>query len=81
MRHAWESRTSYLSYELGEPSHVEDPDAYAVIAGTLTVTMKGQTVAQTGTLGATYTVAFRKHGDELEDSTPRRGREARQVKH
>ena len=35
-------------------------NAYAVIAGTLTVTIKGQTVARTGTLAYT----FSKHGDE-----------------
>ena len=35
-------------------------DAYAVIAGTFTVTIKGQTVARTGTLAYT----FSKHGDE-----------------
>ena len=40
--------------------NVEGSDAYAVIAGTLAVTMKGQTVARTGTLAYT----FSKHGDE-----------------
>ena len=40
--------------------NVEGADAYAVIAGTLTVTIKGQTVARTGTLAYT----FSKHGDE-----------------
>ena len=39
---------------------MEGSDAYAVIAGTLTVTIKGQTVTRTGTL--TYT--FSKHGEE-----------------
>ena len=34
--------------------------AYAVIAGTLTVTIRGQTTARTGTLAYT----FSKHGDE-----------------
>ena len=40
--------------------NVEGSDAYAVIAGTLTVTIKGKTVARTGTLAYT----FSKHGDE-----------------
>ena len=40
--------------------NVEGTAAYAVIAGTLTVTIKGQTVARTGTLAYT----FSKHGEE-----------------
>ena len=40
--------------------NVEGSNAYAVIAGTLAVTIKGQTVARTGTLAYT----FSKHGDE-----------------
>jgi hypothetical protein len=49
----------HLSYEMGF-WNVEGSDAYAVIAGTLMVTVKGQTVARTGTLAYT----FSKHGDE-----------------
>ena len=49
----------HLSYEMGF-WNVEGSNAYAVIAGTLTVTVKGQTVARTGTLAYT----FSKHGDE-----------------
>jgi hypothetical protein len=48
----------HLSYEMGF-WNVEGSDAYAVIAGTLAVTIKGQTVARTGTLAYT----FSKHGD------------------
>ena len=48
-----------LSYEMGFWT-VEGPHAYAVIAGTLTVTIKGQTITRTGTL--TYT--FSKYGEE-----------------
>ena len=40
--------------------NVEGSNAYAVIAGTFTITIKGQTVARTGTLAYT----FSKHGDE-----------------
>jgi ketosteroid isomerase-like protein len=40
--------------------NVEGSDAYAVIAGTLRVTIKGQTVTRTGTLAYT----FSKHGEE-----------------
>jgi hypothetical protein len=47
-----------LSYEMGF-WNVEGSNAYAVIAGTFTVTIKGQTVARTGTLAYT----FSKHGD------------------
>lgn len=49
----------HLSYEMGF-WNVEGPYAYAVISGTLTVTIKGQTVARTGTLAYT----FAKHGSE-----------------
>ena len=49
----------HLSYEMGF-WNVEGSDAYAVIAGTLTVTIKGQTIARTGTLAYT----FSKHGEE-----------------
>ena len=49
----------HLSYEMGF-WNVEESVAYAVIAGTLTVTIKGQTVTRTGTLAYT----FSKHGGE-----------------
>ena len=49
----------HLSYEMGI-WNVEGSDAYAVTAGTLTVTIKGQTVTRTGTLAYT----FSKHGEE-----------------
>ena len=48
-----------LSYEMGFWV-VEGSHAYAVIAGTLAVTIKDQTVARTGTLAYT----FSKRGDE-----------------
>lgn len=47
----------HLSYEMGF-WNVEGSDAYAVIAGSLSVTIKGQTVTRTGTLAYT----FSKHG-------------------
>ena len=43
----------HLSYEMGF-WNVEGSHAYAVISGTLTVTIKGQTVARTGTLSYTF---------------------------
>ncbi len=49
----------HLSYEMGF-WNVEGSVAYAVIAGTLTVTIKGQTAARTGTMAYT----FSKHGEE-----------------
>ncbi len=49
----------HLSYEMGF-WNVEGAFAYAVIAGTLSVTIKGQTVVRTGTLAYT----FSKHGQE-----------------
>ncbi|MGC2224419.1 MAG: hypothetical protein WA624_19745, partial [Methylocella sp.] len=49
----------HLSYEMGF-WNVEGSYAYAVLAGTLTVTIKGQTVVRTGTLAYT----FSKHGPE-----------------
>ena len=49
----------HLSYEMGF-WNVEESVAYAVIAGTLTVTISGQTVTRTGTLAYT----FSKHGGE-----------------
>ena len=48
----------HLSYEMGF-WNIECSNAYAVIAGTLTVTIRGQTAARTGTLAYT----FSKHGD------------------
>ena len=50
--------SEHLSYEMGF-WNVEGPSAYAVIAGTLRITIKGQTVARIGTLAYT----FSKHGD------------------
>ena len=49
----------HLSYEMGF-WNMEGSDAYAVIAGTLMVTIKGQTTNRTGTLAFT----FSKHGEE-----------------
>ena len=49
----------HLSYEMGF-WNVEGSYAYAVIAGTLTVTIKGQNVVRMGTLAYT----FSKHGQE-----------------
>lgn len=43
----------HLSYEMGF-YNVEGSHAYAVISGTLEVTIKGQTVARTGTLAYTF---------------------------
>ncbi|MGA7284232.1 MAG: nuclear transport factor 2 family protein [Candidatus Cybelea sp.] len=43
----------HLSYEMGF-WNVEGSYAYAVITGTLTVTIKGQTAARTGTLAFTF---------------------------
>jgi len=45
--------SEHLSYEMGF-WNVEGSSAYAVISGTLTVTMKGQTVVRTGTLAYTF---------------------------
>ena len=39
---------------------VEGPYAYAVLSGTLTVTIKGHSIVRTGTLAYT----FSKHGEE-----------------
>src|SRR4051794_2553588 len=49
----------HLSYKMGF-WNVEGSYAYAVVAGTLAVTIKGQTVVRTGTLAYT----FSKHGQE-----------------
>jgi hypothetical protein len=43
----------HLSYEMGF-WNVEGSSAYAVISGTLTVTIKGQAVVQTGTFAYTF---------------------------
>ena len=43
----------HLSYEMGF-WNVEGSSAYAVIYGTLTVTIKGQSVVRTGTLAYTF---------------------------
>jgi hypothetical protein len=43
----------HLSYEMGF-WNVEGSYAYAVISGTLTVTMKGQSVVRTGTMAYTF---------------------------
>ena len=43
----------HLSYEMGF-WNLEGSHAYAVIAGTLTVTLKGETVVRTGTLAYTF---------------------------
>ena len=48
----------HLSYEMGF-WNVEGSSAYAVISGTLTVTIKGQSIVRTGTLAYT----FSKHGE------------------
>ena len=50
----------HLSYEVGF-WNVEGSFACAVLAGTLTITLKGQTIVRTGTLANT----FSKHGQEL----------------
>jgi hypothetical protein len=48
----------HLSYEMGF-WNVEGSSAYAVISGTLTVTIKGQSIVRTGTLAYT----FARHDD------------------
>ena len=48
--------SEHLSYEMGF-WNVEGSTAYAVVSGTLTVTMKGQSIVRTGTLA--YTLANR----------------------
>jgi ketosteroid isomerase-like protein len=53
----------HLAYEMGF-WNVESAYAYAVIAGTLTVTIKGQTVVRTGTLA--YTFSRRGEGWEID---------------
>jgi hypothetical protein len=67
----------HLSYEMGFWERGGFLYAYAVIAGTLTVTIKGQTVVRTGTLAYTFSKMAKSGG-----STHRRGdarRKARQA--
>jgi len=45
--------SEHLSYEMGFWT-IEGSSAYAVISGTLTVTIKGQSVVRTGTLAYTF---------------------------
>jgi hypothetical protein len=45
--------SEHLSYEMGF-WNVEGSTAYAVISGTLNVTIKGQSVVRTGTLAYTF---------------------------
>jgi hypothetical protein len=45
--------SEHLSYEMGF-WNVEGWSAYAVISGTLTITIKGQSVGRTGTLAYTF---------------------------
>ena len=45
----------HLSYEMGF-WNVEGSSAYAVISGTLTVTIKGQSAVRTGTLAYTFAI-------------------------
>ena len=52
-RVALEVSHEHLSYEMGF-WNVEGSHAYAVVAGTLTVTIKGQDVVRTGTLAYTF---------------------------
>ena len=49
----------HISYEMGF-WNVEGSNAYAVVSGTLEVTIQGKTVTRTGTLAYT----FSKHGGE-----------------
>jgi ketosteroid isomerase-like protein len=44
----------HLSYEMGF-WNVEGASAYAVISGTLAITIKGQSIVRTGTLAYTFT--------------------------
>jgi hypothetical protein len=61
----------HLSYEMGF-WNMTGSDAYAVIAGTLAVTIKGQTATRTGTLAYT----FSKHGEEWKIDAQAWGRTA-----
>ena len=55
--------SEHLSYEMGF-WNVEGSFAYAVISGTLTVTIKGQSIVRTGTLA--YTFAHRDGAWKIE---------------
>ena len=52
-RATFQVSSEHLAYEMGF-SNVEGTNAYAVISATLTVTIKGQTSARTGTLAYTF---------------------------
>ena len=58
-RQKFEVSHEHLSYEMGF-WNVEGSNAYAVIVGTLTITIKGQNMVRAGTLAYT----FSKHGQE-----------------
>ena len=58
-RAAFEVSSEQLTYEIGF-WNVEGGHGYAVVSGTLMVTIKGQTIARTGTLA--YTLS--KHGED-----------------
>ena len=58
-REAFQVTSEHLSHEMGF-WNVEGSNAYAVISATLTITIKGQTAARTGTLAYT----FSKHGED-----------------
>ena len=58
-RHHHGVTDEHFSYEMGF-WNVEGSSAYAVIAGTLTVTIKGRSVIRAGTMAYT----FAKHDDE-----------------
>ena len=63
-RQKFEVTYEHLSYEMGF-WNVEGSNAYAVIAGTLTITIKGQNVVrEAGTLAYTF---FKALGEGVED--------------
>ncbi len=57
-REAFQVTSEHLSHQMGF-WNVEASNAYAVVSATLTVTLKGETAARTGTLAYT----FSKHGE------------------
>ena len=57
-REAFQVSYEHLTYEMGF-WNVEGSNAYAVVSATLTVTVKGQTAARTGTLAYTFLSAAR----------------------
>ena len=57
-RAAFQVTSEHLTHQM-RFSNVEGSNAYAVVSATLTVTIKGQTAARTGTLAYT----FSKHGE------------------